>query len=348
MTLVSSDSGLALDQTEELVLVHDRATGLGAVVAIDDTTLGPAIGGVRWRIYPDEAAAITEARRLARVMTLKSAVAGIASGGAKAVVFRPAPTVRDGDRRALMEAFGRVVEGLGGVYVPGLDMGTVLDDLSVIATQARGICVLEPSEQTAVGLFAGLRAVAELHWEAGLSGRSALVQGAGHVGAGIVARLAAAGARVALADLDAGRARQVADDVGGEVIDPDAVIGHPCDIFVPCAIGRLIDAASVPRLRCTVIAGAANDVLSHRDAAHLLLAAGIDYVPDFLINSGGVIAIHAARNGWDEGTITEAVEGIGDRIREVMEAARHGGRTPLSIAEELASTRLGHPVSVPD
>jgi leucine dehydrogenase len=348
MTLTTGDSGLELDQTEELVLVHDRASGMGAAVAIDDTTLGPAIGGVRWRVYPDEASAISEVRRLARVMTLKSAVAGIPSGGAKAVVFRPPPNVEGQTRRSVLQAFGRVVKRLDGRYVPGLDMGTALEDLRTMAAEVPGISVIEPSEQTSVGVFAGIQSAACLRWKAGLSGRDVLIQGAGHVGAPLAARLAAAGATVTIADVDAERASRLAREVGGTVVDPDDVIGHRCDVFVPCATGRLIDSENVDTFRCDVIAGAANDVLSHRAVADQLVTRGIDYVPDFLINSGGVIAIHGQRAGWDPQRTAEAVGAIGVRVREVLERARASGRTPLAIAEDMASSRLGHPIAVPD
>lgn len=348
MTLATDESGLGLDQTEELILVHDRSSGLGAVVAIDDTTLGPAIGGVRWRAYPDEASAVTEVRRLARVMTLKSAIAGIPSGGAKGVIFKPLPSVSGSTRREVIEAFGRLVRRLDGTYVPGLDMGTSLDDLRVMSTQVPGICIMEPSEQTAAGVFVGIVAAVESRWDTDLSGHTVLIQGAGHVGANLATRLSAAGARVTVADVDAERARAVCAQVGGTMIDPGEVIGHPCDVFVPCAVGRLVDADSVGILRCAVIAGAANDVLSTRAGADLLRAREIDYVPDFLINSGGVIAIHAKRAGWDEDRMTATVGSIGKRVRDVLRTARDTGRTPLEVAEEMASAQLGHRVTVPD
>jgi leucine dehydrogenase len=348
LTLVTADAGLALGETEELVVVHDRASGLGAAVAIDDSTLGPAIGGVRWRTYPDEAAAITEVRRLARVMTLKSALAGIPSGGAKAVVFRPAPGVDERTRRTLMETFGRIVRRLDGRYVPGLDMGTSLDDLETMSTQAPGICVLEPSHATAVALFAGIESAAGLHWPHGLKGKRALVQGAGHVGSTLAGMLAAAGAAVAVADVDGERAARVAQSVAGSVVDPGAVIGYPCEVFAPCAVGRLVDAETAGAFRCELLAGAANDVLAHRDGAEALRTRGIDYVPDFAINSGGVIAIHAAGAGWDGDRTAAALAAVGVRVREILEQAHGAGVAPLQIAEELASLALGHRVSVPE
>lgn len=347
MSEADGDDTAGLD-TEELVVVHDRESGLGAAVAIDDSTLGPAIGGVRWRSYPDEGAAITEVRRLARVMTLKSAVAGIPSGGAKSVVFRPGPGVSGALRRSLMRAFGKLVQRLDGRYVPGLDMGTAIGDLETMAEEAADICVIEPSHATAISLFAGIEAAATLHWPAGLKGRSVLVQGAGHVGSALAEMVAAAGAAVTVADVDDERAAQVARSVEGSVIQPSKVIGHACDVFAPCAIGRLVDATTAGKLRCELLAGAANDVLAHRDGAEAMRQRGIDYVPDFVINSGGVIAIHAARSGWDEATTTVALTSVGDRVKGILEEAHASGVTPLDIAEDLASQRLGHRVSVPE
>lgn len=347
MTLTTSDSGLDLEETEELVVVHDRSSGLGVAVAIDDTTLGPAIGGIRWRPYPDEEAAITEVRRLARVMTLKSAVAGIPSGGAKSVIFRPNPP--GGEARAsLIEAFGRVVRRLDGRYVPGLDMGTTLDDLRILSTQAPDICVLEPSDQTSVGVFAGISAAVEIRWGDGLADKRILIQGAGHVGSALATRLAQAGAAVLVADVDEERARAVADGVDGKVIPVREVVGHPCDVFAPCAVGRLVDHETVGVFSCEVIAGAANDVLTHRETAKLLQDRGVDYVPDFLVNSGGVIAIHAARAGWDPSRTSASIAQIGTRVGQVLREARRSGRTPLEIAEQIASERVGRRVSVPD
>jgi leucine dehydrogenase len=347
VTIASDDAGLALRETEELVLVHDRATGMGAVVAIDDTTLGPAIGGIRWRTYPDEEAAIAEVRRLARVMTLKSAVAGIASGGAKSVIFRPAPS-HGAERQRVMEAMGRLVRRLEGRYVPGLDMGTELSDLDIMASRVPDICIMEPSEHTAVGVFAGIEAAANLHFDGGIGGRRVLIQGVGHVGGHLATLLAEAGAALTVADVDPALAARVAAQVHGETIDPTQVIGHPCDVFAPCAAGRLVDAHNAEALKCTVISGAANDVLAHRDAAAVLMAKGIDYVPDFLINSGGVVSIYAQRSGWDEERTEAAVRTIGDRVAHVLERSRATGSTPLELAEEIASERLGHPIRVPD
>lgn len=347
MTIGSGDAGLALRETEELVLVHDRATGMGAVVAIDDTTLGPAIGGIRWRAYPDEEAAIAEVRRLARVMTLKSAVAGIASGGAKSVIFRPPPT-HGPERVAVMEAMGRLVRRLDGRYVPGLDMGTELGDLEIMADQVPDICVMEPSEHTAVGVFAGIEAATRLHFRGGIDGRHVLIQGVGHVGGHLATLLARAGAALSVADVDPALAAGVAAELGAEIVEPNEVLGYPCDVFAPCAAGRLVDAQNAEGLKCAVIAGAANDVLAHRDAAAVLMARGIDYVPDFLINSGGVVSIYARRCRWDEERTEAAVRTIGQRVAQVLERSRRTGSTPLELAEELASERLGHPIAVPD
>lgn len=331
-----------------VVLRHDQASGLGAAVVVDDLTLGPGTGGVRWRAYRDERDAVAEGRRLARAMTLKNAFAELPCGGAKSVIFAPGPDTAGDRRRGVLEAFARLVDTLHGDYVPGLDMGTALPDLEVMAEVVPGICCLDPSPDTALGVYRGIAAAARHRWAGGLEGRVVLVQGTGHVGARLAAWLANGGASVVVADVDAARARRTAHEVGAGVVDPGAVLTFPCDVLAPCAGGRVIDASDVARLRCTVVAGAANDVLAHRGVAEQLRRRGIDYVPDFVINAGGVVRIHAARAGWTPEQLSDALAAIGHRVGDLLAAADAGGRTPLAVAEELASARLGRPVTVPD
>jgi leucine dehydrogenase len=347
-----------LQAPEELVVCHDRATGLRAVIAVDDTTLGPGLGGVRWMPYPDEPAAVAEACRLARVMTLKNALADLPYGGAKSVILREpsadGPPL-DADRRAVMTAFGRFVARLGGAYVPGVDMGTTVDDLAVIGSVAPDVSCDrdDPSPATALGVFVGLRAAVaqrdgrEPDDPAGLTGCRVLVQGAGHVGADLGRRLAAAGAIVAVADVDPARAAVLAAEVGGTVVDPDAVATYPCDVWAPCATARVIDADHAAGLGCRIVAGAANDVLAERRAAAVLADQGVTYVPDFLLNAGGVVHIHAVRSGWGDDRLEEAVRKIGGRVHDVLALARASGKLPIDVAEERASARLGRSIGLP-
>jgi len=349
-------SGL-LDDTEELVVCHDRRTGLQAVIAVDDTTLGPGLGGVRWMPYEDEASAAAEATRLARVMTLKNALAGIPYGGAKSVIWSDRLPAGP-DRRATLRAFGSFVARLHGAYVPGVDMGTSVDDLAEIAAVAPDVsCDHEdPSPSTALGVFAGIRAaVAEVDGP-GLAGKTVLVQGAGHVGRALAHCLAGAGALVAVADVDEALAAAVAAEVGGSVVGPEAVTGYRCDVWAPCATARVVRAGNAGNagnpgnagaLGCRIVAGAANDVLAERGCAKVLADHGVTYVPDFLLNAGGVVHIHAVRSGWVPDQLEAAVLNIGDRVHEVLQVARRSGRLPVDVAEQLASSRLGRSIGIP-
>jgi len=333
-------------RTARLAVGHDDATGMQAVIAIDDTTLGPALGGVRWMPYADMDAAVTEACRLARGMTLKNALAQLPYGGAKSVILS-----QDGeaDRAAVLRAFGRLVAEFDGAYIPGVDMGTTVEDLAVIGTVAPDVACnhADPSPWTALGVYSGIVAAVRHLDHSGLAGHRVVIQGVGHVGANLAQRLANAGAEVVVCDIDPARSERIAASVGGRSVPPEKALGVPCDVLAPCAQARVITTATVPTLGCRIVAGAANDVLSERSCADELAGMGITYVPDFLLNAGGVIHIYAIRSGWDHTRLEGVVMGIGHRTGDVLERARATGRTPLDIAEELADERLGHPASVP-
>jgi len=338
-----------LEDVEQLEVVQDRSSGLRAVIAIDDTTLGPALGGIRWRHYPDLGAAAAEARRLARGMTLKNACADLPYGGAKSVIWAlpGGPPPAGPVRTAQLEAFGRFVAHLGGAYVPGVDMGTSVDDLATIARVVPDVSCdrTDPSPMTALGVFAGVRAAVE-SGDGSLVGTRVLVQGAGHVGMALCDLLAAAGCHLLVSDVDGVRARAVADRVRGTVVDPDAATGTECDVFAPCATAGVVDGTSVDRMQCRIVAGAANDVLAEPDLAEALRRRGILYVPDFVLNAGGVVHIHALRAGWGADKLEESLLAIGDRVRRILSDADRTGRTPLAVAEELASDRLGRPIAL--
>ncbi len=333
--------------TERLVECDDDGSGLRAVIAIDDTTLGPGLGGVRWCTYPSRRSAGEEARRLARVMTLKNACADLPYGGAKSVLMD------DGDhdaahRRAQLRAFGRSVDRLGGAYIPGVDMGTTVQDLAIIGHESHEVsCDHEdPSPWTAVGVFAGIRAALSTLDEE-LPGAHVVVQGTGHVGADLARRLVEAGCRVTVADADPARARAVADETGAQTVDPVAVVTTRCDVLAPCATAKVIDRGNVGALQCRIVAGGANDVLADADLAIELAQRGIVYVPDFVINAGGVIHIHALRSGWGHDKLEGSLLAIGDRVAGVLGRSARSGETPLAVAEEMASHRLGRPVALP-
>jgi leucine dehydrogenase len=332
--------------TEQLVLCRDRATGMRAVIAVDDTTLGPALGGVRYVQYPSEVAAVAEVRRLARGMTLKNACADIPYGGGKSVILREDG---HGPREQVMEAFGRFVDRLGGAYVPGVDMGTGIEDLALIGKVAPDVSCdhVDPSPYTALGVLASIEAAAAVAGFDGLAGLKVLVQGAGHVGHALARFLAERSARVLVADVDADRAAAVAKETGGAVVPVDAVMVTPCDVLAPCATARVVNDTTVDALPCRILAGAANDVLAHRQLDHRLAARGILYVPDFVANAGGVVQIHAVRAGWDEAATEAAVLRIGERVASMLRRASAEGCTPLEVAERVASERIGRTVRIP-
>ena len=332
--------------TEEIVLCRDRSTGMRAVIAIDDTTLGPALGGVRYLAYPSESAAIAEVRRLARGMTLKNACADIPYGGGKSVIMAHDA---QGPRDQVMRAFGRFVHRLGGDYVPGVDMGTSIEDLATIGEVAPDVSCdhVDPSPYTALGVLAAIEAAAAVAGFGGLEKLRVLVQGAGHVGRSLAQRLADRGADVMVADVDGPRARAVADETGGAVVHPAEVTSTECDVLAPCAIARIVDDENVDSLPCRIVAGGANDVLAHRLLDGRLAARGVLYVPDFVANAGGVVQIHATRAGWDEARTEREVLRIGERVRTLLRRSESSGRTPLEVAEDVASERIGRTVHIP-
>jgi leucine dehydrogenase len=331
---------------EQLVLCRDDHVGLRAAIAIDDTTLGPGLGGVRCMSYPSDEAGIVEAQRLAAAMTLKNAFAGLPYGGAKSVILAPGGEV---DRHAMMARFGEFVVRTGGAYLPGVDMGTSVADLQAMADAGADVSCNDedPSPWTAIGVAAAVRAAIEhVDHREGIDGTRVLIQGAGHVGAELARDLAADGAEIVLADIDAERAARVAAEVGGSTVRPQDAIDTSCDVFSPCSVAKVVTPNSARRLQCRMIVGAANDTLSDAGCAAQLAARGITYVPDFVSNAGGVIHIHSLRAGHGEERLRSDVMRIGARTREVLETATSSGETPLTVATQrvrriLADARNG-------
>jgi leucine dehydrogenase len=249
-----------------------------------------------------------------------------------------------------MRGFGRFVARLGGAYVPGVDMGTTIEDLAAIGEVAPDVSCdhVDPSPYTALGVMAAFEAAVAASDMGDLAGLQVLVQGAGHVGSSLARQLAERSVRVMIADVDAARAAAIAKEVGGSVVPVGAVTATPCDVLAPCATARVVDQDNVQTLPCRAIVGAANDVLAHRELDRLLAARGVVYVPDFVANAGGVVQIHAIRSGWDEPTTEREVLRIGERVLELLQRARSEGRTPLEAAEALASERIGRDVRLPN
>jgi glutamate dehydrogenase/leucine dehydrogenase len=331
---------MASGRYEQVVFGHDRDTGLRAIIAIHDTTLGPSLGGVRMRPYPTEEEALTDVLRLARAMTYKFAAAGIDLGGGKSVIVGDPTTDKD---EALLRAYGRLVATLGGRYIPGIDMGTTQDDLRTIGREADPVsCTgVDPSPYTALGVFATIRAcVRHVDGTDDLDGVRVAVQGVGHVGEPLARDLAESGAELVLSDVDTDRAGQLAAALGAETAPPDEILATPCDVLAPCAIGGVVDEVSLPLLKCRVVAGGANNILADPGHADDLRRAGIIYAPDYVANAGGVILLDVERAGQPPERARERCLTLGDRILEILRRADEDGITTVEAADRLAEARL--------
>lgn len=311
---------------------------LEAIVAIHDTTLGPALGGVRMWPYASEEDALRDVLSLSHDMTLKAAAAGLRLGGGKAVIISSNEGVR---REEFFAAFGRCINALAGRYIAAEDVGTTVADIDAMrrtsphvvgtdpAKGGRG----DPSPMTALGVFHGMIAArAHRDGASDLAGAHVAVQGVGKVGAALVELLLAAGARVTIADIDANACKRFAQQPRVAFVDADAIHDCACDIFAPCALGGSITHMVAARLNCRIIAGGANGQLAHHDLADCLDERGILYVPDFVINAGGLISVAAEREVFDSAAVRREVEAVGIRVGELLAEAHTSGRTPLACA----------------
>jgi len=315
---------------------RDAASGLFAVLVIDNVTLGPAAGGVRtWR-YESAGEAAADAARLARAMTIKCSLAGLDAGGGKMVVMDH-PGL---DRERAFAVLGQRVEELGGLFRTAGDLGTRGEDVETMARHTRFAHTGEGGLAAAVarGLGRCIESAAALRGRS-LDGLSVAVQGAGAIGGAAARELAARGARVRVADTDAARARAVADATGASVVPTDQVLESDVDVIAPCAVGGVVDRGVAARLSAWCVAGAANGVLASEDAAEELRRRGILHVPDEIASAGAVVdGIGRTVMGLEDRTAL--IDRLGDTAREVLERAAAEGATPSRIAERIARERI--------
>jgi leucine dehydrogenase len=334
----------------ETVVVHrDQESGAWFFICLHSTRLGPAGGGTRLKVYATPAEALEDAMRLSAAMTRKLAVAGLPFGGGKAVIA--VPEIPTGEpRRALFLRYADLVASFAGSFRTSSDMNTGEADMDVIGERTDYVFGRSveaggsgsPAPPTAVGVYHGIRAsLSHVFGSDDLEGRIVLVQGAGGVGSPLAEHLANAGASVLVADVDAGRAQAVAARVGGSALPADEVFETDCDVFAPCAVGGILSVETVPRLRCRIVAGSANNQLADTEAADLLHARGILYAPDYVINAGGAIAIVGLEQlGWSRSELDVVLARIGETLREIYERADAGGISTAATAEALAEERL--------
>lgn len=334
---------------EGVVVRHDRPTGAWIFVALHDATLGPPTGGTRMKRYPNLAEAALDAMRLAEGMTHKWAGLGLPYGGGKAVIALPG-TLDGPARRGLLERYGGLLTTLGGAFRTGEDLGTTPEDMARIGSRTPWVLGFDadtgvsadPGPYTARGVFEGLRAaVGHVHGDASLDGRSVLVQGVGDVGGPLAQMLRDAGAEVLVCDLDETRAAELARSLDATVVAPSALYETPCDVFAPCAIGAVLSATSVPRLRCRIVAGSANNQLAESADAARLHERGIVYVPDYILNAGGALAFALMHDGeHDEDRLVRRVSGIGDVVTDLLRQSDTEGIPPLDAAHRQVERRL--------
>jgi glutamate dehydrogenase/leucine dehydrogenase len=336
---------------EQVVVHHDELMSSWMFIGVHSTALGPAMGGTRLKCYTTPAEALDDVLRLSNAMTWKHAAAGMPYGGGKAVVAVPDVPARGvTDRRELLLRYADLVESLHGTYVTAADMNTGEADMDTIGERTSYVlgCSIsnggsgDPGAATARGVFHGIGAtVKRAFGSADLGGRSVLVQGLGSVGSRLAEHLHEAGATLLLADLDAARASALADELGAKVVDADDVMGADCDVFSPCATGRVLTEATIPHLRCRIVAGAANNQLGVAEDGERLRDAGILFAPDFVINAGGVIHLGGYETlGWDDATMARRLEAIGDTLLEVFERAEREGISTAAAAERMARARV--------
>jgi valine dehydrogenase (NAD+) len=333
---------------EQVVFAHDPASGLRAVIAVHSTALGPALGGTRFHPYPTTAAALADVLDLARGMTYKAALAGLDLGGGKAVIIGD-PTVDKSE--ALLRAYGRFVESLGGRYRTACDVGTYSEDMDVVARESRFVTgrtvahggAGDSSVLTAFGVFRGLLAAAETAWgSSSLEGRTVGVSGVGKVGRHLVGHLVEAGARVVVADVAAAAVERVREGHPGVSVaaSTEALVASELDVYAPCALGHAITDEVAETLSARVVCGAANNQLAHVGVEKTLADRGIVYAPDYCVNAGGLIQVADELEGFSFERARQRAAGIYETTREVLALAASDGVSPALAADRLAERRI--------
>lgn len=337
-----------LDEHEQIVYGSDPESGLRCIIAISSTTLGPALGGTRFFPYAGEDQALRDVLRLSQAMTAKAACAGLDVGGGKAVIIGDP---RRDKSEALLRAYGRLIESLGGRYVTACDVGTTPDDMAVLRRETRWATGASPLEGgsgdsgilTAYGTHVGLRACAERVWgSADLGARHVAIQGVGKVGRRLAELLHADGARLSVADVDERATAYCAERYGAEVVPLDKIAAVDADVFSPNALGGVLDDESIPALDCRIVAGAANNQLAEARHGAALADAGVLYAPDFVINAGGLIQVadELHPGGYSEARARARIDGIAARLREVFALADAERIPTAEAADRIATARV--------
>jgi leucine dehydrogenase len=332
---------------EQVVLCNDPYSGLTAIIAIHNTTLGPALGGTRLWNYNSHEEGIIDALRLSRGMTYKAAISGLNLGGGKAVIIGDAAKIKS---EGLWRRYGKFVDSLNGKYITAEDVNTSARDMEYISLETEHVTGVpeymggsgDPSPFTAYGVFVGMKASAKKHWGSdSLAGKRVLVQGVGHVGQYLVGHLIEAGAKVFVSDINETRLKETTDKFHVEVLNNGELFEKEFDIYAPCALGATVNNESIAKMKCPIIAGAANNQLADENVhGPMLIQKGILYAPDFLINAGGLINVGAELDGYNRERVMGNVEKIYDRTMEVFNLSGAENVHTQAAAMRLAEKRL--------
>ena len=328
---------------EQVIFCHEPSCGYLGIIAIHDTSLGPALGGTRFWHYASSDEALTDVLRLARGMTYKAAVAGLDLGGGKAVIIGDN---KRSDREPLFRAHGRFVESLGGRYITAEDIGTSPADMEYVRAETTHVAGLQnlsgdPSPVTSYGVYMGMKAAAMQRWgKDSLADKTVLVQGAGKVAYYLCSHLHQEGARIVVTDIDAAKVKRVVDEFGARTVAPDAIYDQPGDIYAPCALGATINDDTLKRLKVAIVAGGANNQLAEDRHGVELEKKGLLYAPDFVINAGGLINVYGELESWPMERAKRKAGEIYDAILKVFAIARRDGIPSFEAADRLAEERL--------
>ncbi len=328
---------------EQVLYCHGKNPDIRAIIAIHDTSLGPAMGATRLYPYVNEEAALKDALRLSRGMTYKAACANIPAGGGKAVIIaNPADKTDE-----MLRAYGRFVESLKGRFITGQDMNITPDDVRTIYQETKYVVGVEeksggPAPITALGVFLGLKAAVEFRWRTRrLDGLRVAVQGLGNVGSNLCRHLYEHGVQLIVTDVSPEKTFEIKQRFGATVVEPDEIYSQEVDVFAPCAMGGIINSQTIPQIQAKIIAGAANNQLENeRLHGQRLVEKGILYCPDYVINAGGIINVYNEMIGYEEDKAFKQVNNIYDTLLAIFEIAKQQGITTNDASKRLADERI--------
>jgi leucine dehydrogenase len=333
---------------ENIFFCQEKTLGLKAIIVIHDTTLGPAAGGIRMWPYESEAEALKDVLRLARGMTYKCAAAGASYGGGKCVVI--GDPKRD-KTEARLRTLGRFINRLNGLFITGVDVGTTPDDMLVMRQETPFVVTVpeawggpgDSSQATAYGVVQGIRAsLKEIYGSPDLQGRTIALQGIGAVGKHALKYLVEAGALVSVADIDQERARLVAAEYNTHLVSPEEIHSLRADVYCPCALGNVLNDQTIPELRCKIVCGSANNQLGEEHHGDLLQQRGILYAPDYIVNTGGLLAGLDSLNpgGYNRQRAMEQVSRLYDAMENIIAISKAQNIPTNRAADVLAEQRI--------